>query len=163
VHLRVDLAALRRGSLEGDECCEIPGVGPVPLETARSVLGDAILRLVITKGKDIASVTNLGRSVPDAVNTALIARDETCVVPGCDVRDGLERDHRIIPFVEGGEAALWNMARLCSHHHYLRHHKGFRLEGGPGAWLWLPPEKPPPRDTDGTDSDEDTDRLFQLE
>jgi hypothetical protein len=159
----VDLAALRRGNLEGDECCDIPGVGPVPLETARSMLGDAILRLVITKGQDIASVTNLGRSVPDAVNTALIARDETCVVPGCDVRDGLERDHRIIPFVEGGEAALWNMARLCRHHHYLRHHKGFRLEGGPGAWLWLPPEKPPPSNQDCEGSSDEDDRLFELE
>src|ERR1700722_9244398 len=32
VHLRVDLAALRRGHLKEAECCEIPGVGPVPIE-----------------------------------------------------------------------------------------------------------------------------------
>ncbi len=155
VHLRVDLAALRRGSLEGDECCEIPGIGPVPLETARSLLGDAILHLVITKGNDIATICPLGRTIRAPLATALVARDPTCVVPGCDVRDGLEIDHRIIPVVENGETALWNLARLCHHHHYLRHHKGFRLEGGPGAWLWLPPEKPPPRDTDGTDSNDE--------
>ena len=163
VHLRVDLAALRRGSLDHDECCEIPGVGPVPLETARSLLGDAILHLVITKGNDIATICSLGRTIRAPLETALVARDPTCVVPGCDVRDGLEIDHRIIPVVENGETALWNLARLCHHHHYLRHHKGFRLEGGPGAWQWLPPEKPPPRGTERTDSDEDTDRLFQLE
>jgi hypothetical protein len=163
VHLRVDLAALRRGSLEGDECCDIPGVGPVPLETARSLLGDAILHLVITKGNDIATICSLGRTIRAPLETALVARDPTCVVPGCDVRDGLEIDHRIIPVVENGETALWNLARLCHHHHYLRHHKGFRLEGGPGAWEWLPPEKPPPSGTERTDSDEDTDRLFQLE
>jgi hypothetical protein len=159
----VDLAALRRGSLEGDECCDIPGVGPVPLETARSLLGDAILHLVITKGDDIATICSLGRTIRAPLETALVARDPTCVVPGCDVRDGLEIDHRIIPVVENGETALWNLARLCHHHHYLRHHKGFRLEGGPGAWEWLPPEKPPPSGTERTDSDEDTDRLFQLE
>jgi hypothetical protein len=113
VHLRVDLEALRRGSLEGDERCEIPGVGPVPLETARSLLGDAILHLVITKRTDVAGIAYLGRTIRAPLERALIARDETCVVPGCDVRDGLEIDHRIIPVVENGETALWNLARLC--------------------------------------------------
>ncbi len=113
------------------------------------MLGDAILHLVITKGSDIATVSHLGRTIRAPLRTALIERDQTCVVPGCDVRDGLEIDHRIIPVVENGETALWNLARLCNHHHYLRHHKGFRLEGGPGAWEWLPPEKPPPRSDRG--------------
>ena len=154
VHLRVDLAALRRGSIEGDERCELPGVGPVPIETARSLLGDAILHLVITKGTDIASVTYLGRTIRAPLEQALIARDETCVVPGCDVRQGLQIDHRIIPVVEGGPTALWNLARLCGRHHYMRHHKGFRLEGGPNTWQWLPPEKPPPRTTTTDDPDD---------
>ncbi len=154
VHLRVDLAALRRGSIEGDERCELAGVGPVPIETARSLLGDAILHLVITKGTDIASITYLGRTIRAPLEQALIARDETCVVPGCDVRQGLQIDHRIIPVVEGGPTALWNLARLCGRHHYMRHHKGFRLEGGPGTWQWLPPEKPPPRTTTTDDPDD---------
>jgi hypothetical protein len=163
VHLRVDLAALRRGHLEDGECCEIPGVGPVPIETARSVLGDAVLHLVITNGSDIATVSNLGRTIRAPLRTALIERDQTCVIPGCNVRDGLEIDHRIIPVVEDGETALWNLARLCHHHHYLRHHKGFRLEGGPGAWEWLPPERPPPSNQEGSGTSGDDDRLFQLE
>jgi hypothetical protein len=163
VHLRVDLAALRRGHLENGECCEIPGIGPVPLETARSVLGDAILHLVITKGSDVATVSSLGRTIRAPLRTALIERDQCCVVPGCDVREGLEIDHRIIPVVENGEAALWNLARLCHRHHYLRTHKGFRLEGGPGAWQWLPPERPPPSDLDHREASEDDDRLFKLE
>jgi hypothetical protein len=44
VHLRVDLDALRRGSLARGEVCEIPGVGPVPVETARSLLGGRPVR-----------------------------------------------------------------------------------------------------------------------
>jgi hypothetical protein len=163
VHLRVDLAALRRGQLDEGESCEIPGVGPVPIETAREVLGDAIMHLVITKGADIASITNLGRTMRAPLRRAVIERDQTCVVPGCDVRNGLEIDHRIIPVVENGETALWNLARLCRHHHHLRHHRGFRLEGGPGDWQWLPPEKPPPRDQDDPDDGGDDDRLFKLE
>jgi len=163
VHLRVDLAALRRGSIEDGECCEIPGVGPVPIETARSVLGDAIVQLVITKGKDIATVCNLGRSVPVPVQTALNERDLTCVVPGCDVRDGLETDHRIIPFIDDGETALWNLSKLCSWHHYLKTYKGFRVEGGPGEWRWIPPEDPSSDHPDDPDDGGDDDRLFQLE
>jgi hypothetical protein len=126
------------------------------------VLGDAIVHLVITKGSDIATVCNLGRTIPASLRTALVERDPTCVIPGCDVRDGLEIDHRIVPIVENGETAMWNLARLCGHHHYLRHHKGFRLDGGPGAWQWLPPEKPP-SDQDSADSSRDDDRLFKLE
>jgi hypothetical protein len=137
------------------------GVGPVPLETAREVLGDAIMHLVITKGSDIASITHLGRTVRAPLRRALIERDQTCVVPGCNVREGLQIDHRIIPVAENGETALWNLSRICGHHHYLRHHKGFRLEGGPGDWQWLPPEKPPPHDRDESGSDDE--RLFQLE
>jgi hypothetical protein len=163
VHLRVDLAALRRGQLDEGESCEIPGVGPVPIETAREVLGDAIMHLVITKGADIASITNLGRTIKAPLRRAVIERDQTCVVPGCDVRQGLEIDHRIIPVVENGETALWNLARLCHHHHYLRHRRGFRLEGGPGDWQWLPPERPPPQHLDDPDGGGDDDRLFKLE
>ena len=135
----------------------------MPIETARSVLGDAIVQLVITKGKDIATVCNLGRSVPVPVQTALNERDLTCVVPGCDVRDGLETDHRIIPFIDDGETALWNLSKLCSWHHYLKTYKGFRVEGGPGEWRWIPPEDPSSDHPEEPDDGGDDDRLFQLE
>ena len=60
--IRVDIAALVRGAVEGDEICEIAGLGPIPVSVARELLGDAILKLVITKGVDVANVTHLGRS-----------------------------------------------------------------------------------------------------
>ena len=141
VHLRVDLAALRRGSLGKGELCEIPGVGPVPLETARSLMGDAITKVVIANGVDVTTICNLGRSIPASLKSALIERDPTCVVPTCDVAHGLEFDHWRTPFVDGGTVSLDNLARLCGHHHYQRTHKGFRLTGGPGRWRWDPPSK----------------------
>jgi hypothetical protein len=139
VHLRVDLAALRRGKTASGEVCEIPGVGPVPLGVARDLLGDALLDLVITDGVDVTTVCHLGRSIPAALRTALMERDRCCVVPGCDTRHGLEIDHWRVPFAEGGAASLYNLARLCGHHHYLRTHKGFQLDGGPGQWRWRAP------------------------
>src|ERR1700722_5345232 len=142
VHLRVDLDALRRGSLSEGEVCEIPGVGPVPIETARSLMGDAITDLVITNGVDVTTVCHLGRSIPRPLKTALMERDQTCVVPGCDVRRGLEIDHWQVSFADGGPATLENLARLCGHHHYLRTHRGFTLDGGPGRWRFSPPKTP---------------------
>ena len=145
--------------------CEIPGVGPVSVETARELMGDAITRLVITNGVDVTTICHLGRSIPAALRTALIERDPNCVIPGCDVAGGLEIDHWGIAFSEGGPASLDNLARLCSHHHYLRTHQGFTLTGGPGKWRWTPPARgrPPPDDPDPADSDPDETQLFTLE
>jgi hypothetical protein len=142
VHLRVDLDALRRGSLGDGEVCEIPGVGPVPVETARELMGDAITQLVITNGVDVTTICHLGRSLPTPLKAAIIERDRVCVVPGCDVSHGLEFDHWAVSFADGGAASLENIARLCAHHHRLRTHKGFQLTGGPGRWRWDPPLKP---------------------
>jgi hypothetical protein len=142
VHLRVDLDALRRGSLSPGEVCEIPGVGPVPVQTARDLLGDALCDLVITNGTDVTTVCHLGRSIPAALNTALLERDRHCVVPGCDATHRLERDHWIVSFAHGGAATLENLARLCAHHHRLCTHQGFQLHGGPGRWRWEPPAAP---------------------
>src|SRR5207244_5411396 len=45
--IRADIESLRRGSVEGDEICEIAGLGPIPATVARDLLGDAILKLVL--------------------------------------------------------------------------------------------------------------------
>ena len=73
--LRVDAQALRRGHVPGEELCEIAGVGPVPVSVARDLLGEAILKLVITDGVDVANVTHLGRG-PTAAQTDAAAVDQ---------------------------------------------------------------------------------------
>lgn len=82
IHVRVDHAALVRGSTEPNETCEIPGVGPIPAATARALASDAILSTVITKGVDVAAVAHFGRTISARLRTALEARDTECVVPG---------------------------------------------------------------------------------
>ena len=140
MHLRVDLAAFRRGELEDGETCEIPGVGPVPLATATNVLGESILKVIISDGVDVTSVCHLGRAVPAHIRSALEDRDEKCVVPGCDVAKGLEIDHYQIAFENDGPTELWNLCRLCHHHHYLKTHCGYAITGKPGEWEWTGPE-----------------------
>ena len=140
MHLRVDLAALRRGNLDEGEVCEIPGVGPVPLATAVHEVGEAILKVIIGDGVDVRTVAHIGRAVPAHLRSALENRDETCVVPGCDVGRGLEIDHYKIGFAQDGPTELWNLCRLCRWHHHLKTYCGYEITGDPGSWEWKEPE-----------------------
>jgi hypothetical protein len=144
VVFHVSLEAFRRGTLQSDDICEVPGVGTVPLTVIEDAMGDATAKLVISDGVDVRTVCHLGRTVPAHLETALEARDRTCVVPGCDVSLSLEIDHWKIPFALGGPTALWNLARLCRYHHQLKTYEGFDLRGGPGQWEWVPPPGTPP-------------------
>jgi 5-methylcytosine-specific restriction endonuclease McrA len=151
VHVRVDHAALMRGHAVGDELCEIPGIGPIPVEVARRLAVDSLLHVLVTDGVDVKTVTRAGRTIPAALRRALEERDPVCVVPGCDTRDRLEIDH-LVPFADGGRTSLSNLARLCHWHHYLKTHHGHRLErvahgdaSAPpdGGWHWITPDDPP--------------------
>ena len=70
--LRVDVAALRRGRVQGGELCEVAGVGPIPVSGAKEILGEAIVKLVITDGVDVLNVTHLGRGPTAAQRAALL-------------------------------------------------------------------------------------------
>ena len=64
------------------------------------------------------------------------------MVPGCDVERRLEVDHYKVPFAGGAATELWNLARVCRWHHYLKTHCGYELLGGPREWEWrAPPEE----------------------
>jgi hypothetical protein len=143
VHVRVDHAALVRGHVEEGEVCDIPGVGPIAVASARALAADCILKVVVTKGVDVVAVAHGGRSIPAHVRSALQARDPVCVIPGCHVRDRLEIDH-LVAFVDGGPSTLDNLARCCHFHHYLKTHHHWVLGGGPGAWTWERPDPPDP-------------------
>jgi hypothetical protein len=156
IHVRVDHGALMRGKLEPGEVCEIPGIGPLPVAVARRLAVDSILDILVTDGTDVTAVAHGGRTIPAPLRRALCERDPVCVIPGCDVADGLEIDH-VTPFAEGGEASMANLARLCHWHHYLKTHQRHRLVPiGGGGWRWEPPDGPdgapddqPPLDLSG--------------
>jgi hypothetical protein len=139
IHVTVEAKALRRGFSKDGETCTIAGVGQVAVATAREILGEGYLSILVTKGADVLSVARAGRAVHPDVDTALAARDPKCCVPGCDVTEPLERDHRVLPFADGGPTSLENLARLCRWHHYMRTYRGWRLEGEAGNWSWVGP------------------------
>ncbi len=135
VHVRVDHAALTRGVAESTDTCEIVGVGPIPVATAKAMMSDCLLKVLVIDGVDVRTVAHAGRTIPAKIRTALLARSTTCEVPGCDTGKGLEIDH-VIPFADGGPSTLDNLQLLCGHHHRQKTHDGYHLTGPPGHRRW---------------------------
>jgi hypothetical protein len=137
----IDAEALRRGTTQDDELCEIDGIGPVSVAAATELIGEGGLQYLVKEGFDVRTVTKTTRVVAQCIDIALLVRDRTCCVPGCGKRHGLERDH-LTEFSAEGATELGNLARLCPEHHHLKSHGGWRLEGRPGHWRWVAPDHP---------------------
>jgi hypothetical protein len=140
--LRVDLEALVRGEVQGEERCELTGLGPVPVRVARDLLGESILKLIITRGQDVASVVHLGRGPSAAQLVALLWSQPTCSRLGCDQPwTNAEIDHRV-PWADAQQTVLSGLDRLCQHDHRLKTHHGWALVSGAGKREMVPPDDP---------------------
>ena len=130
----------------GGGCCEVPGVGPISAETAREWANDCYLNVLLRKGKDVTTVGSERRYVPADVRRALNVHHPVCGVRGCEQTVGLELDHRE-ELQYGGRSSFDNLGYLCRHHHKLKTHDGFRLDGEPGDYVLVPhDDKSPPGD-----------------
>ena len=97
--------------------------------------------MLVHDGVDITTYASTTRTVPRSIRTALSARDQTCVVPGCGRRRGLQIDHRH-PYAKGGPTTWDNLNLLCELHHDHKTHRGARLERHDDQWVWWPPPDP---------------------
>jgi len=138
--VRIDLESLRRGDVAEGELCEITGIGPIPARTARELLGESILKLVITKGVDVLSVTHLGRGPTAAQRIALLWSSPGCSVEGC-ARTRVEIDHRV-PYTRSRHTRLDELDPLCKHHHDRKHRDGWALVEGTGKRAMVAPRDP---------------------
>jgi uncharacterized protein DUF222 len=140
--LRLDVSALWRGYVEGDELCEVAGLGPIPVEIARGLLGDAVLKLVITKGVDVASITSLTRGPTQAMHYAKLWTSPTCVVEGCS-RTIVEYDHEWgAEYKDTRHTRLDEIERKCHTHHDLHTLHGWALVPGKGERPMVAPDDP---------------------
>jgi hypothetical protein len=139
----VNAESLRRGTTEGDELCEIEGIGPVSVAAATELLSAGAFQYLVKEGFDVKTVTKSTRVIANCIDMALIVRDRVCARPGCGNSLGLERDHRRLDYAKDGPSELDNLVRLCPSCHRLKTDGGWRLEGRPGAWEWVAPSKPP--------------------
>jgi hypothetical protein len=143
VRVVVDSAALARGHTRASERCEIDRAGPVPVTTARALLDDCSVAVMVRDGDDITAVSSLKRMIPTKLRRALEARYPTCGVKGCANDQFLEIDH-IVAVEDGGRTELDNLWRICAHHHALKTHRGWRVVGENGDRDLVPPDDPDP-------------------
>lgn len=141
--LRLDVSALRRGHVEAGETCEIAGLGPVSVAAAREMLGESVLKLVLTKGVEVRNVTHLGRGPTAAQQIALLWEQPCCQRLGCGRRARLQYDH-----VDGFEFRRTRHTRvdeldlLCQPDHDLKTYEGWALVPGAGRRPMVPPDDP---------------------
>ena len=127
-----------RGHAEPGERCEIVGIGPVPVTTARALLDDAAVTVMTRDGDDITAVSRPTRTIPTKLRRALETRYPACGVPGCANDQFLEIDH-IVPIEDHGATEIENLWRLCSHHHALKTYQGWKVVGVNGDRDLVPP------------------------
>jgi hypothetical protein len=139
----VDSAPVVRGHTEPGERCEIAGIGPIPVTTARALLDDASVTVMVRDGDDITSVSSPKRTIPAKLRRALEARYPTCGVQACANDQFLDIDH-VVPVEHGGETNIHNTWRICTHHHALKTHGGWRVVGHNGTRDLVPPDDPDP-------------------
>ena len=138
--LRVDVEALTRGAVAGDETCEIAGLGPIPISAARNLMGESILKLVITRGVDVVNVTHLGRGATTAQQVALLYQQPSCTVEGC-CRTRVEFDH-VVNWSDTHHTVLAELEPLCNHHHDKKTLEGWMLIDATGKRPMVPPTDP---------------------
>ncbi|MFL6242375.1 MAG: DUF222 domain-containing protein, partial [Acidimicrobiia bacterium] len=143
VRVTVDSSALARGHTKSGERCEIVGVGPVPVTTARAFLDDASVAVITRDGDDITAVSSPKRTIPTKVRRALEARYPMCAVSTCANDQFLEIDH-IVPLEHHGRTEIGNLWRLCSHHHRLKTYEGWKVVARNGTRDLVPPDDPDP-------------------
>ncbi len=133
----VDLPSLLDGDARPGERCEIPGVGPVPVEHVRSLLGDAVLTILVEDGRDVRTFARPGRKMVAALAQLLDARDPVCSITGCGRTQRLEHDHALA-VSDGGDSDEQNCHGLCRAHH-RRKTDGWRLIERPDGSRTLEP------------------------
>ena len=136
--IRVDLAALLRGSVAHGEVCEIGGLS-VSITELRRLLGESIMQLVLTNGEAVIDVVNLGRKPTVAQMIAKLFTDACCTARGCDRAVRLEFDHRT-DWARVKVTELANLDLLCDHHHDLKTLQKWALVNGAGRRPMVAPD-----------------------
>ena len=111
-----DMAPILRGHVEPGETCEIAGLGPVSVTEARKFLTDAVLDIVLKKGVDITTVVRTGRTIPEILQTALLAKGWRCHEDHCGNTFRLQRDH-VEAIALGGLTTFHNLEVPCEDCH----------------------------------------------
>jgi hypothetical protein len=143
IDVTVPLAAL----CSGEGSAALPDGALVEWETARGVLDELAdathLRRLVTD-PTTGTAIDLGRSryeVSALLRRWITARDRTCRFPGCRRRASRCQVDHIDPWDDGGPTDAANLQALCTRHHQLKTHRGWRATRDPstGRTTWTSP------------------------
>ena len=117
-----DYRALLRGHAEEAEPCHIIGGGDIPVDVAKAMAQDALLRVVIHDGINPLKVKHFNRYIPAELKTVLKIGPPpdfnglVCVDDGCEREAHLQLDH-VDPVANWGPTSYTNLQPRCWDHH----------------------------------------------
>jgi hypothetical protein len=143
----------------------LTGAGAVPADLVRGLLDDptvgCTVRRIVTDPVT-GHLLDVGRTsyrLPAELRRLIRARDQVCRFPGCRrAADRCEVDHAVA-WDDGGTTSAANLGALCTRHHQLKTHGGWRISASrvDGSCDWISPmgrayhgeaapvlERPPP-------------------
>ena len=141
--VRPDPAALVRGEVGPGETCEIAGLGPISVAAARDMLGESVLKLVLTRGVDVRNVTHLGRGPSTAQKLALLWEQPVCRRQVAAAV--LASSTTMRPASSTGKTKhtrIDELDLLCEPDHDLKSRAGWSLVTGTGIRPMVPPNDP---------------------
>jgi hypothetical protein len=97
-------------------------------ETVRRLACDAeILPVVMNSRSEVLDVGRATRVWPRAIRKALQIEDGGCGWPGCTMPLWACRIHHLLYWFHGGPTSKANGVHLCRFHHWLVHHRRWRI------------------------------------
>jgi hypothetical protein len=127
------------------ETAECEQIGPVAKPWLARMLCDAVIHHAT---RDPNGQINLGRirTVSHHQRRVLVARDRTCVIPGCQTLASWCEAHHVQWYSKGGRTDLDNLAMVCGRHHDAIHAGIWELEMRAGVpWArppdWIDPQR----------------------
>lgn len=128
---------------QGAEPPILDGYGPIDLDTARRLAGEATSWVRLLTHPIDGTPLTLDRKtyrVPVALRRWLGVTSPTCIFPGCGrAAADCDIDHRDA-WAEGGTTDDDNLDPTCRHHHRLKHESGWMPTSTPDAGLtWTSP------------------------
>ncbi len=129
----IDLAKLTdTHTCAGEPVGETDQGDKVTAEQARRLTCDCSLsRIVFDPTGATIDLGETARLPNPAMRRAIIARDRTCVFPGCDTPATRTHAHHLIHWTKDGPTDRDNLASLCSRHHHAVHEGGYGLTRAP--------------------------------
>ena len=141
--LVVDASAYMRDELKAGEICEMAGLGPIDLVSAKQMLGDAIIDIALTDGVDVRTLAHAGRAPTMRQWLVLYAGGAVCGTTGCGRRENLQADH-IPEFSKTKRTTVEELRLECPVCHDLKSNHGHT--DGPlqpdGTRPLIPPQHP---------------------